>query len=155
MAIIDAKLDFCDATSLNTGAAGGYLLGNIIDLGANGIRDIGNGTPVYLVIQVHTTATSGGSATGQFQLYQGTGNDGTEINAGLEALLATQAYPVAEMVAGKILWCASLPSEGDTYKRYLQIRQITGTAAFTAGKINAYLCLTPPTWKAAADALTV
>lgn len=165
MVLVDAKLEFCNATALSTGGASA-LLGNVIDLGANGIRDIGAGAPVYLVIAVSTTITMAAGGTLQFQLWQGTGTDGTDINAGAEALMASHAYTEAELEGtggetviqgskGSILWCCSLPVQGDAYKRYLQIRQIYGTAAVTAGAINAYLTLTPPVWRAVADALTV
>jgi hypothetical protein len=31
-AIMDSTNEFCDATALNTGAAGTYLIGNVVDL---------------------------------------------------------------------------------------------------------------------------
>jgi hypothetical protein len=65
--ILDERNEFCDATALNTGGAGSYLVGDVIDLGAAS-RDIGMGESLFLVIQVDTTATSGGSATGAFHL---------------------------------------------------------------------------------------
>ena len=42
--ILDKLNEFADATALNTGAAGGYLIGNQIDLGLNG-RDVGGIEP--------------------------------------------------------------------------------------------------------------
>src|SRR4051812_40283389 len=31
-AVMDSRAEFCDATALNTGAAGTYLIGNVMDL---------------------------------------------------------------------------------------------------------------------------
>ena len=39
--ILDERTEFCDATALNTGGAGSYLLGDVIDLQAIGI-DLGS-----------------------------------------------------------------------------------------------------------------
>lgn len=141
--ILDERTEFCDATALNTGGAGSYLIGDVIDLGVAG-RDIGQATPLYLVIEVDTTATSGGSATGQFNLV-------TDDNASLSSpttLYSTRAFPVASMTAGTTLFAAQLPVEGVAYERYIGIQQVTGTAAFTAGKVNAFLTHTPAAWKA-------
>jgi len=64
--IIDKLTRFCDKTAMNTGAAGSYLIGDVIDL--EDARDIGQGYPLYLVINVATTATGGAGATAQFKL---------------------------------------------------------------------------------------
>ena len=63
--IMDERAEFCDATALNTGVAGSYAIGDIYDTGGDGVN-IADG--LFLVIIVATTATSGGSATGQFHL---------------------------------------------------------------------------------------
>ena len=41
-----------------------------------------------------------------------------------------------------------------SYERYVGIQQITGTAAFTAGAIDAFLTMDPIAWKAYADNVT-
>lgn len=140
--ILDERTEFCDAVALNTGSAGNYLLGDVIDLGE--AKDLGNSDPLYLVIQVDTAATSGGSATGQFNLV-------TDDNASLSSpavLVSSKAWAVADMTAGTTLMVVQLPMEGTAYERYLGIQQTTGTAAFTAGKINAFITQTPARWKA-------
>lgn len=140
--ILDERTEFCDAVALNTGGAGSYLLGDVIDLGE--AKDLGNSDPLYLVVQVDTTATSGGSATGQFNLV-------TDDNASLSSpavLVSSKAWAVADMTAGTTLMVVQLPMEGTAYERYLGIQQTTGTAAFTAGKINAFITHTPARWKA-------
>lgn len=140
--ILDERGEFCDATALNTGAAGSYLLGDVIDLGV--ARDLGGDMALYLVVTVDTAATSGGSATGQFNLV-------TDDNSSLSSptvLVSSVAWPVASMTAGKTLMAVQLPMEGTAYERYIGIQQVTGTAAFTAGKVNAFLVDDVARWKA-------
>lgn len=142
--IMDKRLEFCDATALNTGAAGAYLIGDQPDLYPDTATDVGQGQPMYLVIQVDTTATSGGSATASFSLR----SDATAaVHVSTSTLHVTSpVWPVADLVAG-FQWITALPM-GQTYERFLGIVQTTGTAAFTAGKINAFLTLDPHGWRA-------
>lgn len=64
--ILDETLEFADAVSV-AAAAGTALIGDVIDLET--ARDMGNGQPVYLVIQCDTSIITGGSAgTIKFQL---------------------------------------------------------------------------------------
>jgi len=140
--ILDERTEFCDATALNTGAAGSYLIGDVVDLGV--ARDLGGDQAEYLVITVDTTATSGGSATGQFNLV-------TDDNSSLSSptvLASSRAVPVASMTAGSVLFAIQLPQEGTAYERYIGIQQVTGTAAFTAGKVNAFITPDVARWKA-------
>lgn len=140
--ILDERTEFCDATALNTGAAGSYLIGDVVDLGV--ARDLGGDMATYLMITVDTTATSGGSATGQFNLV-------TDDNASLTSpavVVSSKAWAVADMTAGKTLLAVQLPLEGTAYERYIGIQQVTGTAAFTAGKVNAFLTTDVARWKA-------
>ena len=65
--IMDERLEFADATALDTSGTDTDLVGDVIDLGST-TSDIGNGQPIYLVIQVDTAVTSGGSATVDFKL---------------------------------------------------------------------------------------
>lgn len=142
--ILDKRNEFCDATALNTGGAGTYLIGDQIDLGA--ARDVGNGQPVYLVITVDTLPTSGGSATAQFQLASdASASIATDGSATVH--LETKAFTIAQMAAGTVLAAIALPMEGVAYERYLGILQVTGTAAFTGGKINAFLTHDVAKWK--------
>lgn len=140
--ILDERTEFCDATALNTGAAGSYLIGDVVDTSV--ARDLGGDKALYLVVTVDTTATSGGSATGTFNLV-------TDDNASLTSpatLVSSKAWAVADMTAGKTLMAVQLPMEGTAYERYIGIQQVTGTAAFTAGKVNAFLTTDVARWKA-------
>jgi hypothetical protein len=142
--ILDKRNEFCDAVALNTGGAGTYLLGDQIDLGT--ARDMGNGEPMYLVITVDTLPTSGGSATAQFALASdASASIATDGSATVHLL--TKAFAISEMAAGQVLAAIALPMEGVAYERYLGILQTTGTAAFTAGKINAFLTHDVAKWK--------
>lgn len=147
--LLDERTEFCDATALNTGAAGTYLIGDVIDLQV--ARDIGQGEPTWLVITVDTTATSGGSATGVFKLASDAqaaiATDGTATEH-----VVTPSKAVAAMTAGTVIFAGPVPAEGNVFERYLGILQVTGVAAFTAGKINAFLTLEYAKWKAYADA---
>ena len=145
--IIDSRGEMCSATALNTGAAGTYLIGSQIDLGVDGL-DVGVGEDLYLVIQVTTTATSGGSATGQFKL-------ASDASAAISTTTSTvhfvtDAIAVATLVAGYRVAAVRLPS--GTYERYLGILHTVSTAAATAGAIDAFLTHDPQLWKAYADA---
>lgn len=143
--IMDSRLEFCDAVALNTGAAGTYLLGSQIDLGTDGVNDVDS---VYLVVNVDTAATSGGSATLQISLAS---DDTASISTTTSTIHYTSAaIAVASLTAGTYVSRVELPK--GTYERYLGILQITGTAAFTAGKINAFLTNDPFTGKAFPDA---
>lgn len=151
--ILDDRLEFCDAQALNTGAAGTYNLGDVIDTqgqaigAANLTRDLGAHEPLYLVLRVTTAATSGGSATGQFRLVS---DDTATPNTSTATVHFTSAaIPVASLTAGALIAMVMLPA--GSYERYLGIQQITGTAAFTAGAIDAFLTNDPAAWRAYAD----
>ena len=149
--ILDERTEFCDATALNTGGAGTYVIGDVVDtfapngINPNATRNLGNGEPLYLVIQVATTATSGGSATGTFQLV----SDSTaDLATSPTVHVVTDTIAVANLAAGTT---RVYPLPMGEYERYLGIRQITATAAFTAGAINAFLTLDANVWRAYAD----
>jgi hypothetical protein len=142
--ILDKRNEFCDATALNTGAPGTYLIGDQIDLGT--ARDVGLGEPLYLVITVDTQPTSAGAATAQFTLASDdTANIATSGTASVH--FQTKAFSIAEMTAGAVLAAVALPTEGVAYERFLGILQTTGTEAFTGGKINAFLTPDVAKWK--------
>jgi hypothetical protein len=151
--ILDERTEFCDATALNTGAAGTYNLADQIDLGLAG-RGIGEaGDQLYLVLQVATGITAGSAGTVQFQLVS---DDSASIatNGTQSTHLQTRAFTTGTgtgtttLKAGTVLGVFALPIEGVVYERYLGVQQVTGTAAITAGAIDAFLTPTPAAWKA-------
>lgn len=140
--ISDKLLTLADGTSLNTGAAGNYVIGDQIDLGvaARGIGAPVGDAMLYLVITVSTTATSGGSATGTFSLL----TDGDPAMGSPTVVASSAAFAVANMTAGTLLAVIPIPPGYPSWERYIGLRQTTGTAAFTAGAIDAYFTQTPP-----------
>ena len=66
MAIIDSKLELCDAQTLASTTTSGVHIGNIIDLGAAGkdgwgnslVESIGEGGTIYLNVNVNTVLSA-------------------------------------------------------------------------------------------------
>lgn len=146
--ITDKLTQFASAVAMDTGAAGTYLVGDVVDLEV--ARDVGQGYPLYLVINIETTATSGGSATASFTLASDA-QAAIAADGSATAHLTTPVVAVAALVAGKNMLKAVIPMEGLEYERYLGILQTTAVAAFTAGKIDAFLTINPAGWKALPD----
>lgn len=147
--LIDTRTTFADGEDLNTGAAGTYLIGDQIDLSVQ--RDIGNGSDhLYFVALVDTTATSAGSATLQLKVVSDAqaaiATDGTATEH-----IITETFDVADLDAGTRIFVGRVPLEGPEYERYLGLLQVTGTAAFTAGAIDAFFTPQPDAWKAYAE----
>src|SRR5690606_10992156 len=106
------------------------------------------GQPIYLVVMVDTTATSGGSATLTVQLV----TDDNESMSSPTVVAQSAEWDVADITAGTIVWMVPLPHEGVAYERFIGIQQVTGTAAFTAGALNAFLTLDPQSHRVYPDA---
>lgn len=145
--IIDKLTKFCGNTALNTGAPGSFLIGDVVPLGQ--LRDIGQGTALYLVIVITGTATSGGAATASFSLVS---DDVAAINPATGTKhITSPVLAVANMPAGKTVLAVALPVEGAEYEEYLGIVQTTAGVAFTGGTVDAFLTPTLANWKAYAD----
>jgi hypothetical protein len=149
--ILDERTEFCDAQALNTGAAGSYLLGDVIDTRpatTSPGSTVDLMSDLYLVLQVDTLPTSGGAATAAFSLASDA-QAAIAVDGSQSEHFRTKAFTIAQMAAGTILACIKLPS--GSYERYLGIVQTTAVAAFTAGKINAFLTNDPAVYRAYAD----
>lgn len=146
--ILDSLNEFCDATALNTGAAGTYLIGNQIDLGA-GDKPIGATDCAYVVLTVDTGITVASSTgTVQFLLASdSTASIATDGSATVHMMTKAWATSTTAIAAGTVLGVFELPP-GFTYERYLGILQVTGTTAVNAGKINAFITYDPAVWAA-------
>ncbi|MFZ9370247.1 MAG: Bbp16 family capsid cement protein [Limnohabitans sp.] len=147
--ILDDKLEFCDAVSLNTGAAGTYNIGDVIDLSV--ARDLGGDQAPYLVVTVDTGITVASSTgTVAFQLVSdGTDTIATNGTQTVHAVSKAHATSTTAIPAGSVLFAVQLPIEGLTaYERYLAVQQVTGTTALNAGKVNAFLTMDVARWKA-------
>lgn len=146
--ILDERNEFCDATSLNTGAAGTYNIGDVIDLGV--ARNLGGDQALYLVVTVDTGITVAASTgTVQFQLVSdGTDTIATNGTQSIHAISKAHATSTAAIAAGSVLMAVHVPLEGSTaYERYLSVQQVTGTTAINAGKVNAFLTTDVASWK--------
>lgn len=147
--ILDERNEFADATSV-AAAAGTALIGDVIDLGTDGVNDVEG---MYAVISIDTEIITGGTAgTVQFFLVSdalATLGAGVVASCTLHASTASYATGAAAsnaaLAAGKTLMQVALPK--GTYERYLGILCTTGTTTTTAGKINAFLTPTPVTQK--------
>lgn len=146
--ILDERGEFCDATALNTGAPASFLIGNVIDLSTT-TRNMGAGEDLYLVIQVTTAVTSAGAATVQFHLASDAAA-AIAVDGSATYHYSSAAIPKATLVAGYTAVAVKISS--GTYERYLGVLQTTGTAAVTAGAVNAFLTKDISAWTAYADA---
>ena len=151
--ILDSLLEFANATSV-AAAAGTALIGDVIDL--QEARDIGNGEPIYLVIQCATSIITGGSAgTVKFQLASdaqaAVATDGSATVHFDTGTFVTDGDDANALDAGATIAAVALPMEGNAYERYLGILCVTATHTTTAGAINAFLTKDVSKWKAYAD----
>lgn len=145
--IADVLNQFADNTPLNTGVAGTYVIGNQIDTLVDG-QGLGVGVGpgnLYLVVTASAGATSAGAATASFELVT---SDNPDLSAA-DVLLRSGPVAVADIDRGAKLFVSGLPVADA--KRYLGLRQVTGTAAFTGGAINAFLTTTPPGYRQYAE----
>lgn len=151
--ILDERSEFCDATAVDTGGAGSYLVGDVYDREEIGL-DVGQGIAPWLIIQIDTAVTSATASPNgaklQFHLCSDAqaaiATDGSATYHFSSAVLEK-----AVLVAGKLVCAVQLPL--GVYERYIGILQTTSVEAATGGKINAFLTMTPAKWYPAPDAL--
>jgi hypothetical protein len=140
--ILDERSEFADATALSTAATGLALVGDVIDLGTDGINEVDG---IDLFVTVDTAITSAGSATVEFQLVSDA-QAAIAVDGSATVHYKSAAVPKATLVAGYTVVNVKLPK--GQYERYLGILQNVGTAALTAGKVNAGMTPLEPSWKA-------
>lgn len=151
--ILDKKLELCDAVSVAlTAGATPQNIGDVLDLEA--ARDLGNGQPLYLVINVDTSIITGGAAgTIQFRLVSDStdtiATNGTESLHWASDTFVTDDDALNDLDAGDTVAVVPLPLDGSKpYERYLALQVVVLTTDTTAGKINAFLTLDPTGWRA-------
>lgn len=139
--LMDSRVEFCDATSLNTGGANTYLIGSQVNLGSGCLY--GDPTDLWWVISVDTAVdSSGDGVTLSFKLAS---DDSASISTSTSTVLITSpVFTQAQMVAG-FIWAAKLPAYSTVSEQYLGVLQTTAVEAVTAGKINSYLTSKVPT----------
>ena len=147
--IMDELTEFADATALSTAGTGLAVVGTSIDLGITD-ADPAIAEQLWLVLQITTAVASGGSATVSFQVC----SDAQAVlaaDASETMHIATAAFPKATLVAGFEILIPLPSGMGVNYERYLGLQQNVGTAALTAGAVNAFLTRDPRRWKAFAE----
>jgi hypothetical protein len=143
--IMDSLLEFADSQSI-AATASTILSTNVVNL--QEARDMGNGQPLYLVIQIDT-AVVGSSSTINFRLR-------SDSTAAIHATTSTShietgAIAEAVLVAGYQV-VIPLPIEGNAYEQYIGVQAIIGTATTSAGAYSSFLTYDPIGWKAYPDA---
>lgn len=144
--ILDERNEFADAAAIALNTTNAIAPNtDVIDLGATStLRDLGNGEPIYLVIQVDTAFGGAGNVT--FDLV----SDSTaDLNTSRTTHVTTGAIAYTSWTAGYTKVFA-LPREA-TYERYLGLWE-TASGNLTSGKINAFLTRDVAAWRAYADA---
>lgn len=153
--LIDARTRFASAVSC-ANEAGGTLIGDVIDLGA-AARDIGQGQPLYLVIQV-TTAFDGGGTAGGITTFRLVSDAQAAIAVdGSETIhVQTDNFAAATQLTAGTVIVMPIPMQdnagGKVYERYLGLQQFQASEGEDDGAITAFLTTEPHGWQAYADA---
>ena len=138
MAIFDAMFEFYDDAELIGSTATDYVGATVktLDWQAADL-EMGAGQPVWLNIQVGTTAYAPTTAadTVDFKLFADTAAAGHDSNS--DIVLASGAREASTLTAGAWVLRVPLPVDVDT-KRYLSLGA-TFNEVTTAGTINAWL----------------
>lgn len=141
--ILSERDIFCDNIALNTGAAGTYLIGDVM---AGIPPGLARGThPLYLYGLMGDAAldSANDTATVAFVLASDA-SAAIAVNGTATEHFRSKTFAVgAGTAAGKLLFVTALP-EYPAYEPYLGILQITGTQAVTAGKVKIGISLRPP-----------
>lgn len=141
--ILDERNEFADAGSLIANAAAVTILGDVIDLGTT-TRDIGNGEPLYLVVNIDTpVVAAAGAANITFKLVS---DETADLATSPTTHLTSPALAKGTLVAGYTVFAVALPF--GTYERYLGVTFTPDTNNITAGKANAFLTHDISKWTA-------
>lgn len=140
--IIDKLTEIADAASADTSGTGRKVIGTAIDLAP--ARDLGAGTPLWMVFTVDT-AFAGTNATVSFEIVSDAQSP-VAVDATATIHAATKLFPITALVQG-FKFAVPLPAISPDYEQYLGIITNIGTAALTAGKLNAFLADHAPDWK--------
>lgn len=130
--IRDTQLQLASAQSI-AAAAGDVASTNYYDTGA--AADAGIGEEVELFIRTVAAVTSGGSATVQFVLQT---DSATNFSTAMVEYPLTGAIALAALTANTVQYKGRLPYG---LKRYIRVVARIGTAATTAGTMDAELVM--------------
>jgi len=143
--LIDTRTTFAWATAFPgiAGLAGTAKIGDALDLSV--VSDMGEGYPMYLVIQMSTAAAGGTSAA--FNLVTA---DNEALTTNPVTLFSTGPIVTASLILNASVIVIAIPKAD--YKRWLGLT-ITEVGNFTTGAIRAFLTQDPPAWRAYAEGL--
>jgi hypothetical protein len=127
--ILDSQEQLSDAQAVTS--TGDAASTNVYDTGA--AADVGIGNDIYVYVKTKAAFTSGGSGTLQVVLQDSADNS---TFADVQALTPVKA--LATLTANTDLVRARLPIG---LRRYIRLAYRVGTAAMTAGTVDAYLSL--------------
>lgn len=125
--LIDTQQEFSVAQAVT--ATGDTASTNVYDTGA--ARDVGIGEEIYVFTKVKAAFTSGGAGTLQVKLQDSADNSTFADVQTLTGVLALSALTVDTVIAR-----VRLPIG---LRRYLRLAYTVGTAAMTAGTVDAFL----------------
>lgn len=146
--ILDANLVFSTAQVFTTGSENGVKSTSSIDLSV--ARDVGSGTPLYVVIQVATTQVATSTDVTHVDLI-------TDDNEGLNSAAVVRRLCTlpANSVAGTQIVVA-LPIEGsEAYQRYIGLLYTSVDNEQTAGALSAFIVQGPDKLKFYANAFDI
>jgi len=141
MAIIDSKLELCDAQTLASTTTSGVHIGNIIDLGAAGkdgwgnalVESIGEGGQIYMNVNVNTVLSA----------------HSHRVQLATDSALASSAMASATIIAEVLLPASSPAGHRATISvptggllRYVQIKDVSSNNSAT-GKLDVWLSDNP------------
>lgn len=139
MAILDQLATFIRNAAIDTQAPGTKNVGKVWDIRKN--KDLAN-LSGRVEIRVTQDATSGGAATLGYELVT---SDSADLSSPT-VLWTSPVVALADLKAGKLHSSFAFPEAA--YKQYLGLCQITGTAAFTGGKVDASYAHEPRAYRA-------
>lgn len=129
----DNQLVLSDAQAITTSA----YSSNVIDKGAAGAL----GKNAFLVARVNTAFTAGGAATLTLALRTSAALSGADLDSNAVDLVATRAWPVAQLTVGKELMRVPLPAD---MKGFIQGYASVATGPMTAGKLDWFVSADEP-----------
>lgn len=159
--ILDERNEFFDDVALNTGAAGTYNLGDVIDTfipspaigqssGQNLTRDVGLASDLFLMVRAGSTGiVAAGAGTLAFRLVSDDTATPSTTTSTVHYVSPNTVTSAGTIAAGTLLAIVKMPP--GQYERYIGVQQVTGTSAITAGTVNAFLTNDPNLFRAYAD----
>jgi|TARA_Y100000310_G_scaffold171987_2_gene172111 hypothetical protein len=151
---MDERLEFCDAVSAAIEASTANI-GDVIDLGV--ARDVGQGQPMYLVIQISAAFDGGAGTAGTTAFQLVSDSSSTPSTDGSQTIhFTTDVFAAAAQLTLGTTMVYPLPMHdtgpGFGYERYLGLQQVQAAEGEDDGAINAFLTFDPHGWTSHADA---